>query len=167
MAAPTAKSDIDPNFEAQVTELQAQAAAEQTTRVVGQQALWMRPALNGWDGDLFDWVGMSQPFDRSQANGWFVDAVKDPTDSGTVGDLLVTTIQVDYLSIMERSFRMRHAMGRPRALVQAMGRKLGHGDNTGPLVQSVLEHVRGVVKRNKGAAVPDDSAAADDTGATA
>jgi hypothetical protein len=37
-------------------------------------------------------------------------------------------------------------------MIQAMGRKLGHGHNNGPLVQAVLEHVRGLVKRSKGAA---------------
>ena len=67
--------------------------------------------------------------------------------------MVVTTTQIDYLAIMERAFRARHTMSRPRAMLHAMGRKAGHGSNTGPLVRGVLEHVRGLVKQSKGGGV--------------
>ena len=144
-----AKSDIATNFETQLKTVQAQADAEQRARRRGEQSVWMMPAANGWNGNLFDFAGLARPFDRSQANAWFVDALKDAGNAGTVGDMIVTTTQIDYLAIMERSFRMRHTMRRPRAILHMLARKAGHGHNNGPLVQAALEYVRGLVKQNK------------------
>lgn len=157
MAAPQAKADVDPNFSSQIKSLQAQNAANATAIVQGQQGQWMMPVLesaseNGgeWSGDLFDLEGIGEAFDRSQANQWFTDAISDSTNPGTSGDQVVCQMQVDYLAMMERSFRSRHTMSGPRAVMHAMGRRAGHGSDSGPLIQSVLEVVRSLVKESKG-----------------
>ena len=76
--------------------------------------------------------------------------MSDVKNPGTSGDLAVTTVQIDLLAAMERAWRMRHTMRRPRTFCHAMGRKNGHGDDSGPLVQCQLEYVRGLTKQSKG-----------------
>jgi hypothetical protein len=147
---PESRSRVDPNYERQLKTLQAQAAAEADARSNGNQARWMRPDLQGWSGSLDDWEGMSKPFDRTDANASAVEAMADATNPGTSGDVVAGTVMAHYLGTMERSFRARHHLRRPRATAHLVGRKRGHGDNQGTLVQSGLEYVRGLVARAKG-----------------
>lgn len=148
MPQPTAIADVDPILQKQLTSLSTQAAAEQTARLQGSQAVWMIPELNGWSGSVFDLQGMAMPFDRSQSNAWFTQATKTPGSPGTSGDLVITTTQIDYLAVMERSFRARY-MTRTRAMCHAMGRKSGHGNARGPLMQSVMDYINGLVSGSK------------------
>jgi hypothetical protein len=154
MAKAVARADVDPVLSDQINALKTQAKAESTAALQGNQTQWMIPdpdsqGAQKWEGDLFDTQSLQNPFDRSQSNSWFADAIKDPSNPGTVGDQAVTTAQVDYLASMERAFRMRHARW-PRMMIHAMGRKAGHGNDKGPLVQCVLESIRGMVKKSKG-----------------
>lgn len=146
---PESKADVDPNLHAQVKELQKQQAANAEARANGNAGKWLMPKLGEWDGDLFDWEGMAEPFDRSASNDAFAEAV-NPASPGTTGDVVVIGLQVDLLATMERAFRSRHLMSRPRAAALAAGREAGHGHDAGPLVQSLLEHVRQIVKESKG-----------------
>lgn len=146
---PAANAAVDPNLEIQLKSLETQANAEQQAVLQGNQAQWMMPVLVNWSGDLFDFTGMHSPFNRDQSNNWFVDAISDPDNPGTTGDLVLTTLQVDWMACAERAFRARHTMRRPRAVAHAMGRKAGHGDDKGPLVQCVLEYLRGLATESK------------------
>jgi hypothetical protein len=110
----------------------------------GNQAQWMMPVANGWKGSPFDYEGMAQPYSRAQSNAWFTKATANAAQSGSTGDLIATTTQVDYLACMERAFRARHTMSRPRAMCHTMGRKMGHGLDTGPLSRSIIEYIQGV-----------------------
>lgn len=148
---PSSVANMDPQFETQLRSLRTQAQAEASQGRQGDQVQWLIPDRNGWNGDLFDWQGMAKPFDRSQANQDFVQATSDPQNPGNVGDLIVTTTQIDYLAVMERAFRMRHTMRRPRAMAHALGRKAGHGNDAGTFSQCGLEYVRGILKQSKGA----------------
>jgi hypothetical protein len=150
-----AKADVDPVLQTQVTTIKQQAQAEQQAIMNGNQSKWMMPTAapgsgSGWKGSIFDVQGMEAMFDRSKSNQAFADSIKDPTNPGTVGDSAVTTTQIDLLASMERAWRNRHTMRRPRSMCHAMGRKAGHGNDKGPLVQSQLEHVRGMVRKSKG-----------------
>jgi len=149
---PTPVADVDPILQALMTSLQTQAAAEATALPAGNQTQWMMPPSNGWNGSVFDFDGMEQPFDRSQSNQWFTTAVKDPSNPGTTGDMIVTTTQIDYLAVAERSFRMRHTMTKIRSMSHTVGRKTGHGNAKGPLSQSVMEYLNGIVKESKAGA---------------
>lgn len=149
MAKAQAKADVDPNFETQVKELQSQNKDLVDPALTGGQTKWLMPRDADWSGDLFDWDGMHKPFNRDASNQAFRDAIKDAKSPGTTGDLVVTTTQIDILAIMERAFRSRHTMSRPRAFAHAMGRRKGHGSDKGPLVQCQLEFVRGLVKESR------------------
>ncbi len=149
MPKANAKADMDPVLQKQIKEVQTLSKEESEKRDTGGQVKWLMPDKNGWSGDLFDWQGMAKPFDRSKSNESFIEAIKDPASPGTTGDMIVTTVQIDYLAIMERAFRSRHTHSFPRILTHLAGRKKGHGSNTGPLTVSVLEYVRGLVRESK------------------
>ena len=146
----TAKADVDPNFTAQIVALRTQADAEQKARIKGNQVAWMVPDKGEWSGDLFDREGMARAFQRDKANEDFVAATSDPLKPGVTGDMIVTTLMIDYLACMGRAYHARHTMRRPRAMAHAMGRKKGHGDNNGTLTQTALEYVRSTIQQMKG-----------------
>ncbi len=146
----SAKADVDENFEKQIKQLQKLADEEYTARTTGDRQKWMRP--DEWEGDLFDIEGISESFARDSANDDFEDAVKDAEDSGVVGDLIACTLRVDYMAAMERAFRSRHTMRRPRAFAHMTGRKKGHGNDRGVLTQTTLEFVRNTIKQSQATA---------------
>lgn len=141
----TSKVQVDPNFEGQIRQLRQRAKEESEALRNGGQTQWLMPDSDQWAGDLFDIEALSEPFVREQANDQFEEATKDPTDSGVVGDLITTTLQVDYLACMERAFRARHTMRRPRTFAHAASRKRGHGDERGTLTQANLEYIRNTI----------------------
>lgn len=144
---PQSKADLDPNFEKRFRDLKTHAAAAAVAGGTGGQVLWFRPA--GWNGDPADIEGLSVPFSREKANEAAVAAVKDVSAPGTTADTAVTTLMIDTLACMERAFRVRHTLRRPRAMAQAIGRQRGHGSDTGPLVQCGIEFARGIVNQGK------------------
>lgn len=145
---PKSKVDVDPNFDHQLQQLKNKTKAEAENMAIGGQVRWLRP-LN-WNGSVFDWEGMHAPFQRDVANAQFLSAVIDTESPGTVGDVMAATTMIDYLSVMERAFRMRHAERRSRMKAHMIGRKLGHGSTTGVFVEAGLEYLRRLVQRAKG-----------------
>lgn len=146
--ANSSKVDMDPNYDLQLRSLREQAAAEAEAVLSGQPSQWMRPS--GWAGDLDDWKAMEVPFASTTADQQFVDAVKDPTTSGVVGDVIAAATMIEYLSVMERAFRSRHAGGRIRNIIHAQARKAGQGSAEGSFTQIGLEYPRRIIKRAKG-----------------
>jgi len=114
---------------------------------VNGQTGWFTPV--GWNGDVFDYDGMHTPFNRDKANQEFTDAIANPNAPGVVGDMIVTTTQIEYLACLERAFRMRHAMPLPRLLLHAAGAARGNGDDKGVYSLCGLEYVRRLVKETK------------------
>lgn len=147
MADPVSKADIDPVFEKRLRDIQQAAAAEHDQRSVGGQVLWDRPT--GWAGVLTDFQAMHTAFARDKANADYLEATKDPKHPGTTGDIAATTTMIDYLATLERAFKVRHTLRRPRAMAHTLARKYGHGHQHGPLIQSVLEHVRRTLRQAK------------------
>ena len=143
------KAEVDPNFEGQIRRLRDRAKEEGQARENNTQTQWLMPEKKDWDGDLFPIEGLSEPFIRDEANDKFEEATKDADSSGVVGDLIVTTLQVDYLACMERAFRCRHTMRRPRAMAHMTGRRKGHGEEKGTLTQAHLEYIRNLIKRSQ------------------
>lgn len=145
---PQKYADVDPNFQRQVTQLKDTAAQEWSQANQAGQVRWMRPILGGYGGDLWDWEGMKEPFQREQANQWYLDATSDPLKPGRVGDAMITTTQIDYLAAMERAYRARHTMSFPRAVAQHTGRRrFGHAVDKGVFLRGVLEYVRDLIKQ--------------------
>jgi hypothetical protein len=153
---PESKADMDAKFETLLRDLADQAGIEAVVRVVGGQVKWMMPddSESGWPGDLFLLEELGTPFDREAINDMFRDVIADPHKPGTSGDVVLTTTQIEYLAVMERAFRARHTMRRPRATVHAMGRKAVHGDPGGTFYRGVLDYLTGVKKMAGGGSVP-------------
>lgn len=147
MAKATSKADMDPVFQDRVRELQENSKEEYEKRKSGQQVKWFRPG--DWDGNLLSFQAIETPFKRDRANRDFVRAVENAKSPGTTGDLVATTTMIDYLAIMERAFRMRVTMRRPRAVAHMLARKRGHGNDKGVFVQNALEYVRSVLEAAK------------------
>jgi hypothetical protein len=143
---PVSKASVDPNYENRLRDLKTAAAAEAAARSRGEPVAWDRPA--GWNGDVFDFAGFAPPYAADKATADYLAAVSDPASPGTPGDVVATTTMLDYLAVMERAFRVRH-MTRPRAVAHAIGRKAGHGSDTGPIVQAGLESVRRTLRQAK------------------
>lgn len=141
---PSAKADMDPNFDARVRDLRDQAGAEAARRE-GGPVRWQRPS--GWGGDLFDAAAASAPFDRSAANDWMVDAL-DPDAPGVTGDLVSCQTQIETLACMERAWRNRHTT-RARAVAHALSRKQGHASPTGALGGNAHEYVAQLNRKSR------------------
>ena len=141
------RAGVDQGLESLVTSVRTQAAAEADARNAGNPTKWMRPPLQGWSGDLFDYAGIAKAFDSETVSGYATDAVADSAAPGTSGDLTLATLQLDVLGAMERSWRERN-MGRARAIAHMSGRKYGHGHERGTLV-NVIEYLRDLAAKNK------------------
>jgi hypothetical protein len=144
---PKSKSDVDPNFEKQLRQLKEDSKANGDAVQQNEQVGWFRP--DGWNGDVFDYDGMHEPFDRKKANADFVAAISNPDAPGTSGDLIATTTQIDYLACLERAFRVRHAMPVPRLLLHAAGTMKGNGTDKGVFMLCGVEYVRRLVSEAK------------------
>jgi len=144
-------SETDPVFEDQIKELRTQAKAEGEALPNTGQRTWMMPKAFDWEGDLFDVESIGEMFKREKANEQFKEAVTDGESPGVTGDLIITTMQVAYLQTMERAFRCRHLMRRPRTVIQAASRKRGHGNDQGALSQT-LAYVRNLMAEAKSTA---------------
>lgn len=101
-----------------------------------------------WKGDVFDLDGIHDAFDREENEDDVIKAIRDPSEPGTVGDLMVSSLQGDYLATMERAFRARHQT-RIRADVHAAARRRGHGHDAGLFQRGVVGYIEGLLKLSK------------------
>lgn len=145
MAEPQAKVDMDPVYETRLRELQQHAAAELAARGVGGQVKWDRP--DGWTAGPFAVQAIEVPFSRAVSNEAAVAAIADPKNPGVTGDLVAAATMIETLACMERAFRSRHTMRRPRAVAQMLSRRKGHGDPTGVFGRNGVEYVRQILKQ--------------------
>jgi len=152
----SSKVEVNDAFEKQIRELREAQDANSRAVAEGLQSVWIKPDLEGgptpWNGDLFILENLSLPFSREELNEAFEEVLKDADSPGVSGDLIAATLQADYLGTMERAYRARHTMRRPRAMAHAAGRFYGHGGEKGVLTQTALEFVRGIVNQTKGQA---------------
>lgn len=140
---PKAKADVRQSFVQSIKDLAKQSAAIANAAENAGQRVWSRPS--GWNGDLKNLDAISAAFDRQQNNQDFINAIKDATQPGTVGDLEVSQIQIDYVAAQERAFRARHC-SRLRRSLHAAARKDGHGVSWGVLNRGVLGYVTGIAQ---------------------
>ena len=151
--AEQSKVEVSDTFEMQNRSLVAGNKSNADAARNGTQSSWMLPDAEGgeedWEGDLFALDDLGVPFSRETIAEEFRQTVESSDNPGVSGDLVAATLQSDYLGAMERAFRARHTMRRPRAMAHAAGRMNGHGSDRGTLTQTALEFVRGVVKEAK------------------
>ena len=138
---PSTKAQIDPNFQKQVQKL-VQDAARRAAAIEGAPPAAMVP--EDWDGDVRNIVGLGEPFDRQDLNQQYADAHQDAAAPGTVGDVVAIKLQIDYLAMMERSFRIRHSSP-IRDICHMFARHKGHGNGKGVFQNQVLGHVQDAI----------------------
>lgn len=144
---PTAKVNADETFEKRFHELTDRAKEESEARQKGEQVRWDRPS--DLTANVFDFKAMGKPFSRQAINDEGVSAVSDPEKPGTTGDIVAATTMIETLACMERAYRMRHTMTRPRAVAHSLSRKRGHGDPTGVFGRNAIEYLRQVIKQSR------------------
>lgn len=142
----TSVADIRTVFRGLLGKFQSWAAGASQASQLQQQRAWCQPPLNGWSGDVFDLAGLSQAFDRSDNWNDYLAALK--AGKGVVGDLQVSQLQGDWLSIAERAYRTR-LMTRCRAEQHSASRLYGHGHPQGLFKKSILGYLQGIVKSAK------------------
>lgn len=144
-ANPRKLSDMSPDFEELVTKLVAYLEKNGQALENNTETEWYKPEK--WNGDPFDYENIAKAFDREILNQMYLECIKDAKSPGTSGDLVSTTTQIDYTSVMQRGFMARTTMSFPRVVALAAGRQKGHGNQKGLFMQNVLQYIRGVLKQ--------------------
>lgn len=122
-----AGGEINSTFRDRIADLQQLAQTQADARLGDTQSRWMTPT--GWQGDPLAVPKLHTPaFDRSGINSTYLDVSRSA--DGSVGDAGAMKLQLDYLSVMERSFRSRHATP-VRCLMHASARHAGHAHTQG------------------------------------
>lgn len=128
---------LDTGFLNHIVELEATSAAAADATMLTGQRQWMYPPLGAWDGDTSNITGMNDAFDRAALNTQYEDLVSDQTQESTIGEVMITKLQVDYIAALERAFRTRHCSS-VRAKLHAAARRRGMGTTAGPFTGSVV-----------------------------
>lgn len=147
MATPVSKVNMDKTYEKQLRNRKVASKLEAETKKIAVASKWDRPS--NWSGDTSDYNSIHEAYSRQQANDELVQAISDPQAPGTTGDVVAASIMINRLSIMERAFKVRHTMRRCRATAHMLGRKQGHGSDSGPYGVLGIEYVRSVLRQSK------------------
>lgn len=138
---PQSRVKIDPTLEDLLKKLQTSSKEGGDAVTRGQQLKWFRP--QGLAADpARDFDAVSTAFSRKKINENGIKAIENPESPGTSGDIVMAATMLGVMSTMERAFRVRHTLRRPRANALAAGRLKGHGNVKGPILQCYLEYLR-------------------------
>lgn len=130
MARGTKKGKIHDVFTERAEELRNQAEAQTQAFTGSGGRPWQVPESLD-ERDLHAVPKLHDPaFERTEINANYDEAVQDPNNPGTNGDVMSLKMQADVLAVQERGFRLRHASP-IRCLTVAMGRRKGHAHNQG------------------------------------
>lgn len=122
-------------FTDRISDLQTVSGRNATALSQGGQGQWMVPS--NWGGNPLDIPNLHLPaFDRTSINGAYLSA----QSNGTVGESSCMKLQLDYLSVMERAFRSRHATS-VRCLMHTSARFTGQSS-----LQGIFGAVQGVIQ---------------------
>ena len=139
-------SSPDKNFQKLINEISELCEKIHAYAIGGSAGRpWMVPTT--LTTDIFDIENMSKPFDRSGPNQQY-EAEMDKGNASTVATCMGSKVQIDYLGMMERAFRARHASP-IRCYTHAASRRKAHGDPQGVHVSGVLEFVTNLMKATK------------------
>lgn len=144
--APNPRSNLGKNFMKQMYALTDYAQSEGDSLRNKKPKRWYRPG--GFKADLFDMPAYHEPFDRTQHEEEFVEAHKKPSDPGTTGDGIISTLQGDWLACMERAFRARHHTP-VRRRIHPAARMIGHSAPWGVILGGAQEYIVHLDKLNK------------------
>jgi hypothetical protein len=122
---------VDPDFVSHLEQLKEHGRRIYISTLVGDNTLgacnslntnqrrWQMPEPGAWNKNLFDITGLTEAYDRGPLNRVYMRAFtkgpqtgyldKGPEGEGRVSDCMAMKIQIDYLAIQERAFRLRHS----------------------------------------------------------
>lgn len=107
--------------------VEANRAAYEGAEAGGGRKWFAPPTNEGWDGNPQDIPGLATAFDRQEIETNYEEVFQDPSNVGTVGDVISLKTQSDYVACVERAYRSRHATS-VRCIAHHLGRRRGHGD---------------------------------------
>jgi hypothetical protein len=131
----------DPNFLEHIDKFEEVSEAAAKASLLDGQRKWAYPPLNGWNGDPQAITDMNKAFDRNDLNAQYQELIKDKTQEGKIGEVMVTKLQVDYIAAAERAFRTRHCSS-VRARLHSAARRRGQGDKKGIFTGGVVLHLQ-------------------------
>jgi hypothetical protein len=99
--------------------------------------------------DPLDIPGITEAYDRNKIDTNYAELIKSSEDAGTCGDVISVKTQGDYIAMMERGFRARHATP-VRCIGHAMARRKGHSKPEGVFQGGALKHVQDALKAGQG-----------------
>lgn len=110
----------------------------------GSARPWMLP--DGLESrDLLHVPSLHSPdWDRAGLNANYDEAVASGTSPGTIGDVVALKLQIDYMAMEERAFRLRHA-SIIRCQIHAHGRRKAHGMAAG-LFGAINQRISNVLR---------------------
>lgn len=122
-----ATGQVDSVFNDRIDDLQRLSGLMSTAQTGQGQRAWMVPST--WQGNPLDVPQLHNPaFDRAGINASYQNV--HTSAGGSVGAAGSLKLQLDFLSVMERAFRSRHATG-IRCLMHASARHAGHSHSQG------------------------------------
>ena len=145
---PQSVAEIRNRFRQQIEDEATTATGDALSEQLWQQRKWPVMSLGMWTGSLTHIEGMGGAFDREEIAQDFKDAIKDASAPGTVGDLMVSQLQGDYLACCERAFRARHSTV-VRDRMHAASRRRGHGHAKGVLKGGILFYLEELLRASK------------------
>lgn len=125
---PTSKGNIDPLFLKQLEELREHTDKQATAAISSDARVWQIPTDQ--TTDMRNIAGLKTGFDRDTIGQNFSSLIEDGGSPGTAGDVVAVKTQSDYVAMLERAYRARHA-GVIRCLAHAAARRKGHGNSAG------------------------------------
>lgn len=139
----SSKAKVHDVFSNNITELATQnLRAVQAAHGLGNRP-WNMPTA-GWKGHTLDVPAITGAFDRSEITTNFEEVIASGTNPGTTGDVVSLKCQADYIAVMERAFRARHASP-VRLLAFAAARRYGHGQAAGVLLGGTLKYAQDAI----------------------
>jgi len=122
----------------------AQVAANEITKASPRS--WMLPMdHNAWTGDPADFESIGDAFPREQLNETVQNLLLQADKNATTAALMAARLQLEYMAMMERSFRARH-LSPVRATAHSLARLRGHGDAGGVHEGGVLRYIQNIAK---------------------
>lgn len=117
--------DIHSVFHKRLQELQDQARRAHNAFRGRARHQWQIPSE--YTGSLLNVNLLHLPaFDRTKINDNYEAVTRDPSNPGTVGDVIGIKLQLEYVAGEERAFRARHA-SYCRTMCLGHGRRYGQG----------------------------------------
>ena len=142
MAEASSKSVLDDNLQEVLQAFAAAKLSAAQSRKSNNAVSWFRPPLNSWTGGMQTeeaLVDLHKAFNTDLVESSLLAAF-DPEKPGVNADIILSTLQIDYMAQAERAYRARISQGFVRSLSHVVAREKGHGSPNGVFTGQVLNY---------------------------